>query len=42
MNVSIGKVVEDLDTTVSGVHGAIALQALVSAAACSGCSTGSE
>ena len=32
MNVSIGKVVEDLDTTVSGVQGAIALEALVSAA----------
>jgi EmrB/QacA subfamily drug resistance transporter len=32
MNVSISKVVEDLDTTVSGVQGAIALEALVSAA----------
>jgi MFS family permease len=32
MNVSIGKVVEDLETTVSGVQGAIALEALVSAA----------
>ena len=32
MNVSIGSVVEDLDTTVSGVQGAIALEALVSAA----------
>lgn len=32
MNVSIGAVVEDLDTTVSGVQGAIALEALVSAA----------
>ncbi len=32
MNVSIAKVVEDLDTTVSGVQGAIALEALVSAA----------
>jgi MFS family permease len=31
MNVSIAKVVEDLDTTVSGVQGAIALEALVSA-----------
>jgi EmrB/QacA subfamily drug resistance transporter len=31
MNVSISKVVEDLDTTVSGVQGAIALEALVSA-----------
>jgi MFS family permease len=32
MNVSISKVVEDLDTTVSGVQGAIAVEALVSAA----------
>jgi EmrB/QacA subfamily drug resistance transporter len=32
MNVSISKVVDDLDTTVSGVQGAIALEALVSAA----------
>jgi EmrB/QacA subfamily drug resistance transporter len=32
MNVSIAKVVEDLGTTVSGVQGAIALEALVSAA----------
>src|SRR4051812_29922160 len=32
MNVSISSVVEDLDTTVSGVQGAIALEALVSAA----------
>src|SRR6478672_9775564 len=32
MNVSIAKVVEDLDTTTSGVQGAIALEALVSAA----------
>ena len=32
MNVSIAEVVEDLDTTVSGVQGAIALEALVSAA----------
>src|SRR6266516_1727990 len=32
MNVSISAVVEDLDTTVSGVHAAIALEALVSAA----------
>ena len=32
MNVSIAKVVEDLDTSVSGVQGAIALEALVSAA----------
>jgi EmrB/QacA subfamily drug resistance transporter len=32
MNVSIAAVVEDLDTTVSGVQGAIALEALVSAA----------
>src|SRR3954467_7795011 len=32
MNVSISKVVEDLDTTVSDVQGAIALEALVSAA----------
>src|SRR3954463_16213666 len=32
MNVSIAKVVEDLDTTVSGGQGAIALEALVSAA----------
>src|SRR4051812_46761523 len=32
MNVSIAKVVDDLDTTVSGVQGAIALEALVSAA----------
>jgi EmrB/QacA subfamily drug resistance transporter len=32
MNVSISKVVEDLGTTVSGVQGAIALEALVSAA----------
>ncbi len=32
MNVSIASVVEDLDTTVSGVQGAIALEALVSAA----------
>jgi MFS family permease len=32
MNVSIRNVVEDLDTTVSGVQGAIALEALVSAA----------
>src|SRR5690348_11301288 len=32
MNVSIGSVVEDLDTTVSGVQSAIALEALVSAA----------
>jgi EmrB/QacA subfamily drug resistance transporter len=31
MNVSIASVVEDLDTTVSGVQGAIALEALVSA-----------
>jgi MFS family permease len=31
MNVSISKVVDDLDTTVSGVQGAIALEALVSA-----------
>src|SRR5213080_4762299 len=32
MNVSIANVVDDLDTTVSGVQGAIALEALVSAA----------
>src|ERR671920_2005570 len=32
MNVSISSVVHDLDTTVSGVQGAIALEALVSAA----------
>ena len=32
MNVSISSVVEDLDTTVSGVQGAIALEALISAA----------
>lgn len=32
MNVSISAVVVDLDTTVSGVQGAIALEALVSAA----------
>jgi MFS family permease len=32
MNVSISSVVEDLDTTVSGVQSAIALEALVSAA----------
>jgi MFS family permease len=32
MNVSISKVVEDLGTTLSGVQGAIALEALVSAA----------
>src|SRR3954452_5554835 len=32
MNVSISSVVEDLGTTVSGVQGAIALEALVSAA----------
>src|SRR4051812_46537704 len=32
MNVSIYKVIEDLDTTASGVQGAIALEALVSAA----------
>src|SRR5829696_9092025 len=32
MNVSIAAVVEDLDTNVSGVQGAIALEALVSAA----------
>src|SRR6478609_2967809 len=32
MNVSIASVVEDLGTTVSGVQGAIALEALVSAA----------
>src|ERR1700754_4199037 len=32
MNVSISRVVEDLDTTVSGVQSAIALEALVSAA----------
>ena len=32
MNVSISAVVEDLDTTVSGVQSAIALEALVSAA----------
>jgi MFS family permease len=32
MNVSISAVVDDLDTTVSGVQGAIALEALVSAA----------
>src|SRR3954467_9110037 len=31
MNVSISKVVEDLDTTVSGVQGEIGLEALVSA-----------
>src|SRR5690242_17336998 len=31
MNVSIASVVKDLDTTVSGVQGAIALEALVSA-----------
>ena len=31
MNVSISEVVDDLDTTVSGVQGAIALEALVSA-----------
>src|SRR3954449_5601276 len=31
MNVSIAAVVDDLDTTVSGVQGAIALEALVSA-----------
>src|SRR6476646_2180499 len=31
MNVSISSVVEDLDTTVSGVQSAIALEALVSA-----------
>src|SRR4051812_5873148 len=32
MNVSISAVVDDLDTTVSGVQGAIALEALISAA----------
>src|SRR5213083_2810229 len=32
MNVSISAVVDDLDTTASGVQGAIALEALVSAA----------
>jgi hypothetical protein len=32
MNVSISSVVRDLDTTVSGVQSAIALEALVSAA----------
>src|SRR4051794_41517913 len=32
MNVSISAVVEDLGTTVSGVQGAIALEALISAA----------
>src|SRR5262245_46671316 len=32
MNVSISSVVQDLDTTVSGVQSAIALEALVSAA----------
>jgi hypothetical protein len=32
MNVSISSVVQDLDTTVSGVQPAIALEALVSAA----------
>jgi hypothetical protein len=32
MNVSISAVVEDLNTTVSGVQAAIALEALVSAA----------
>src|SRR5689334_2012182 len=32
MNVSISSVVDDLGTTVSGVQGAIALEALVSAA----------
>src|SRR3954453_20586932 len=32
MNVSISRVVDDLGTTVSGVQGAIALEALVSAA----------
>jgi len=32
MNVSIAAVVRDLDTTVSGVQSAIALEALVSAA----------
>ena len=32
MNVSISAVVQDLDTTVSGVQSAIALEALVSAA----------
>ena len=32
MNVSISSVVRDLHTTVSGVQGAIALEALVSAA----------
>ena len=32
MNVSISSVVEDLDATVSGVQGAIAIEALVSAA----------
>ena len=32
MNVSIAAVVKDLDTTVSGVQSAIALEALVSAA----------
>src|SRR3954453_3640500 len=32
MNVSISSVVEDLDATVSGIQGAIALEALVSAA----------
>src|SRR6187397_1986581 len=32
MNVSIASVVDDLDTTVSAVQGAIALEALVSAA----------
>jgi hypothetical protein len=32
MNVSISAVVRDLDTTVSGVQSAIALEALVSAA----------
>src|SRR6188768_980332 len=32
MNVSISAVVHDLDTTASGVQGAIALEALVSAA----------
>src|SRR5215211_136997 len=32
MNVSISAVVEDLDTTVSGVQSAVAIEALVSAA----------
>ncbi len=40
MNVSISAVVRDLDTTVSGVQSAIALEALVSAAGSFGLSFG--